>query len=221
MLAESIRFLPDAITAADPSLNALILVQPLTVSKADQAVLSAEELEKASRFARDEDRLSFINRRATLRKLLAHWLQRSPAEKLYEQEQFGKPVAPQAHFHFNVSRTSGYNVYYFGPCRGGIDVECIEPTRRFAELERTQLHADEKTRVNTDLDFFTVWTRKEAVLKADGSGITDDLWKLNTAHEVSDYNGHEYPLSSFTTGNLVISLATEQPMVSPPLFFLG
>ena len=70
----------------------------------------------------------------------------------------------------------------------GIDIERVDPDRdwqaiadrRFSPAERRELrlHADEKTRC---LAFFRTWVRKEAFVKALGSGISTNFQRFDVA----------------------------------------
>lgn len=219
MITGEIVFQSGTITGANPNKKELILVQQIPASEPDTSILSADEIEKGNRFVKERDRLSFLWRRATLRQLLSIWLQQDPQEIAFKNELRGKPVLVASDICFNLSRTAGYNVFYFGPVNGGVDIEVIDPARRFSELENTQLHPGEKEKVSTDLDFFTVWTRKEAILKASGSGITDDLWKLNTAETIVLYEETSYRVGSYTDQQIVLSIAVEEKNDLAPLFF--
>ena len=219
MITGEIVFQSGTIAGADPTEAELILVQQVPVLEPDTSILSPDEIEKANRFVKEQDRRSFLWRRATLRQLLSVWLNQDPREITFMSEQHGKPLLVASDVCFNLSRTAGYNVFYFGPVNGGVDVEAIDPARRFRELEQTQLHADEQLKVLTDLDFFTVWTRKEAVLKASGTGITDELWQLNTAQDTVNYEGNSYRLSSYTDHQIVVSFAAEDNVRISPVFF--
>lgn len=203
-----------------PEQEFIILLQQLPVAAPVPVLLDQEEQLKANRFVHPEDRDRFIIRRSTLRKLLSHWTGRSPETIRYTKGTHGKPELPGIPFCFNLSHTQGAVVYYFGPEIAGIDIEDVQPARRFAELEQTQLHPEEKSICHIDLDFFTIWTRKEAVLKADGSGISDGLSMLNTAVSPVHYNGKLYSVFSWKSGNKVISLALPGQRSLPLRFLL-
>ncbi len=219
MLIQPVTFQSTPIVHAHPLLQPLILLQPAVHQIPDRSLLAADEAEKADRFVKDDDRSAFILRRSTLRRLLSGWLNVSPQEITYLHETHGKPVLKASPLHFNISKTTGLNIYYFGPQEAGIDVELIDPNRRFSEIESTQLHAEEKAVVQTDLDFFAIWTRKEAILKADGSGITDHLDQLNTARPEVEYRGQHYHLCTFRYDTFVLSFACKGKTASGPFFY--
>lgn len=215
-------FIPFRSGRAHPEQEVLVLLQLLPVPAGSAAVLDATEQQQAARFVRDEHRERFILRRSTLRRLLSDWTGINPDAIQYTKGLYGKPELPEVPFHFNLSHTHGAVVYYFGPYAAGIDIEDIQPARRFAEIERTQLHPEEQQCCDSDRDFFTLWTRKEAVLKADGSGLTGGLEQINTAASPVVYRDTAYRVASWKAGNKIISLAVpaEAPLHLQPRFLL-
>lgn len=214
------EFTPFRSGLAHPEQEILVLLQLLPATVTLPAILDTTEQQQAQRFARDEHRERFILRRSTLRRLLATWTGIAPEAIQYAKGVHGKPGLTDAPFRFNLSHTSGAVVYYFGPYAAGIDVEEIQSARRFAELERTQLHPEEQQLCESDQDFFTLWTRKEAVLKADGSGITAGLEQINTAASPVAYRGGIYRVESWKAGNRVISLALPAEVPLQPRFLM-
>jgi 4'-phosphopantetheinyl transferase len=80
---------------------------------------------------------------------------------------------------FNISHSGEYVVCAFGNgCRVGIDIEqmkTIDPSEfkpYFSANENQFIQLNESR-------FFYVWTRKEAFLKATGSGLTDNLGEID------------------------------------------
>ena len=73
----------------------------------------------------------------------------------------------------------------------GIDIECerriddalIRHTMN--EAERAVIEAD----ANPVMEFLRLWTRKEAVLKLRGTGITDDLFSVLSGPEIVTTSG--------------------------------
>jgi len=163
-------------------------VWPMDLSAPDLedavALLSADELDRAARFRFPHLRDSFTIARATLRALLAAYLDVSPHAIRFAYNAFGKPSLewPTGGFEFNVSHSGNLAVYAFGRCAAlGVDVEevremedALEVARRFfapaevADLESAA--AAERQRL-----FFTCWVRKEAFVKARGEALSIPL----------------------------------------------
>ena len=128
----------------------------------------------------------YIAGRGTLRSLLGRYFQADPASVPLVYQARGKPeLGPTWHdrtLQFNVSHSAGLGLYAF--TRGqpiGVDVEAVRPMpnaealleRFFSAEEFAQWRAlppERQTAV-----FFQGWTRKEAWLKAVGSGLSFPL----------------------------------------------
>ncbi len=94
---------------------------------------------------------------------------------------YGKPFAPECDIHFSISHSG--NMLWVALCRGaqvGIDVEQERPIPNLTELAeilhsgeyQELMFAQESSRLST---FYRCWTRKEAVLKAIGVGLSASL----------------------------------------------
>ena len=149
-------------------------------------MLSEDEHRRAERFRAGSLRNRYIAGRGTLRMLLAQYLRIDPASFSLNYQAHGKPkLGPPWNacgVEFNVSHSQELAVYAFTRGREiGVDVECIRPMPNAAELlERffspeevqqwQQMPGERQLRT-----FFLGWTRKEAWLKAVGSGLSFPL----------------------------------------------
>lgn len=147
-----------------------------------QQTLSEDERARAARFHFSQDRSRFIVARGVLRAILGRYLDIPPGRLEFRYESNGKPTLAAAYkeetLHFNVSHSWGLALYAVANSREvGIDIEYIKATEagsgiaeRFfspAEVAALQaLPAEERTRA-----FFACWTRKEAYIKAKGTGL--------------------------------------------------
>ncbi len=147
--------------------------------------LSAEECTRADRFHRVRDRQRFLIGRGALRDLLGRYVGLLPQDLRFATGPFGKPRLEQPNdsaIQFNLSHSHGHGVIAVSKGRElGIDIEMMRPmenmdaiaNRFFAVGEHsTYLAQPEALR---PLAFFRVWTRKEAYLKATGTGISVPL----------------------------------------------
>lgn len=140
--------------------------------------LQPEELARAHRLLRPEDQRDAIASRATLRLLLAHYAAIDARTLVLTRGEHGKPSLPSSELHFNLSHTGNLAVFAFARhIELGIDVEHVRATgdlddvaaQNFAPAERDALRAmPPEDRV---VAFYRCWTRKEALLKAEGSGL--------------------------------------------------
>ncbi len=149
-------------------------------------LLSEDERHRAERFWAGSLRDRYVAGRGMLRMLLGRYLQTDPAMFSLSYQAHGKPeLAPPwkaRGLEFNLAHSHELAVYAFA--RGspiGVDVECIRPMPNAAALmERffspeevqqwQQMPAERQLRA-----FFQGWTRKEAWLKAVGSGLSFPL----------------------------------------------
>jgi 4'-phosphopantetheinyl transferase len=149
-------------------------------------VLSEDECRRAADFLSGPLRNRFIVGRARLRLILARYLAVAPRAIRFQYCDLGKPVlaAPWngGGLSFNLAHSRALAVYAVAADRDvGVDIEGIRPLtnmtrlieRWFApeEIEQwRQLPLELRT-----LGFFSGWTRKEAWLKAVGSGLSFPL----------------------------------------------
>ncbi len=170
-------------------LTGLVLILISTDSYSPEAVLSlqnllsARELDKASRFKFLRDQYSFIITHAMLRSILGRYLEIEPAEIEFVSNNFGKPSLSDKHkkIHFNLSHCSGLSVLAFSAkSEIGVDVEKTDPDFDFGLITKTYFSIAENSYLNAEHEavcerFYTLWTRKEAFLKAIGAGIGENL----------------------------------------------
>ncbi len=149
-------------------------------------LLNSQETARAKRFYFDRDRRRFIVRRGLLRRTLAAYLEMSPTAVEFTYGERGKPAlaatCQPGGLEFNLSDSADMAVLAVGVERPlGVDIEQLRSmpqwqqiaTRYFSPTERqalAELPAELQTR-----GFFNAWTRKEALLKAVGTGLAVPL----------------------------------------------
>ncbi|MGH8264790.1 MAG: 4'-phosphopantetheinyl transferase family protein [Steroidobacteraceae bacterium] len=146
------------------------------------ALLSRTERQRAERLRADRDRRRFIVARARLRQLLARRLGTRPESIDLVSGLRGKPALACNGLHFNVSHSEDIAVYAFS--RGGevgVDVEAIRRLREADDIAaRTFSRRENEAYAALEphlkaLGFFNCWTRKEALVKAVGHGLSMPL----------------------------------------------
>jgi 4'-phosphopantetheinyl transferase len=145
-------------------------------------LLSPEERERAARFRFDEDRALFAASHAGLRRVLADCLGREPCELRFREGPHGKPEleGESVGLRFNLSHSGGLAVV--AVARGievGVDVERILPKPDLESVARhffspREVDGLEALEAGTRRlrGFYACWTRKEALLKARGVGLS-------------------------------------------------
>jgi 4'-phosphopantetheinyl transferase len=141
-------------------------------------LLDEGELAKLQRFHFVQDRRRYAIAHTTLRRILSAYLGRRPEEVSFRTGPFGKPELADSSsalcFNLSHSRT----VAVAAVCSGhplGVDVEDIRPIE--PEVAETHFSPAELAELRTLQGeawlnaFYRCWTRKEAILKAEGAGL--------------------------------------------------
>jgi 4'-phosphopantetheinyl transferase len=141
-------------------------------------LLSPEEKRVASSYRFVKDMREFVVSRAVLRHILARYTGQPAADLRFELNPCGKPMLQGFESpYFSVSHCSDIALLAVARVRIGIDVEHVRPGNFWQSVigqclsprERAYLEAlPARSRMAA---FYRVWTRKEAVLKAMGTGL--------------------------------------------------
>lgn len=155
------------------------------------AMLSAAETERAARFRRPEDRDRFVVSHAALRLILGRALDADPAALAFTEGPVGKPDLAEpwrGRLHFNLSHSGGRALVGLSPSAPiGVDVEALRPMPDAARVARSYFAPDEAAALAALPDearegaFMAVWTCKEAVVKALGTGLSMPLDRFSVS----------------------------------------
>ena len=162
----------------------------------DRALLSPDERARAERLVSAKARARFLGARSALRRLLSGYLRIPPDEVALEYGKHGKPrLAARADdgagdalpFFFNLSHSGGLALCAVGQCgEVGVDIERIRSLSYPGALARNHLSPGERC-LRSDWEaaaarpeFFRMWARKEAILKAAGLGLSRPLGRVDT-----------------------------------------
>ena len=155
-----------------------------------QEILSVDERDQASRFKFPIHRLRYIAAHHQLRRILS-FCTGIPADAItFGYSEHRKPYITNTEatqHQFNISHSDNRAVYAVGLNHPlGIDIEKVRNKcnmdvvdRFFSELERSLL-----AKLNgEDLErsFYRVWSRKEAIIKATGKGLSQKLSSFSVA----------------------------------------
>ena len=169
--------------------RAYLDVPRATVARLRQT-LSPEEKARADNYHFEIDRDRFVVARANLRNIISHYVAANAAEIRFKYSAHGKPsiAAPPkaAQLHFNLAHSSGLALYVVTLEREiGVDLEQIHPEFAVDEIAQRFFSANELAEVDSlvvgerSRAFFDCWTRKEALLKAKGTGLSDRLDEID------------------------------------------
>lgn len=154
------------------------------------ATLGEAERRHVARFRRPRDRRHYIVAHGRLRELLAERLDIRPEAVALDWDSHGKPRLSGAQadsgWHFNLSYSDGESgglalcALSHGR-RIGVDVERVRPLDHAESVARHFFSPREYESyrrlapAHRPLAFFLCWTRKEALIKATGMGLSQDL----------------------------------------------
>ena len=149
-------------------------------------ILSSDEKMRAGRFYFERDRKRFIAGRGQLRIIIGGYLGMDPSQIEFAYREAGKPVLKSElqdkPLEFNLSHSNDLALCIFScNCEVGIDVEYIHSMPDMDDFAEKFFSARETELINSlrgkekDAAFFKFWTCKEALLKANGSGLTTPL----------------------------------------------
>lgn len=166
--------------------------QPDDVVAALREQLTPDEKARAERFRIDRPRREFVVARGLLRRLLASALHCVPPAVRLEASANGKPrlagPATSPGIEFNVSHSHGLAVVAMTlGAVVGVDVECIRDKPDIERLAERFFSPHENNVLRSvppaqrRRAFFLCWTRKEAILKATGKGISLPLDSFDVA----------------------------------------
>lgn len=148
--------------------------------------LSEDEIQRANRYIRKEDRNRFVLAHAFCRQMLSAFGEVSPKQWCFEKEGKGRPYIKRllnSHgIDFNLSHTKNAIACMLSKThRVGVDIEAssrivnlnLLVEKQFSTIEQTQfkgLSEQEKQAL-----FFKIWTLKEAYIKNTGKGLSENL----------------------------------------------
>lgn len=152
----------------------------LQVEEGDWAILTPDEAQTARRIVVAEKRDQKAASRAHLRRILARYLDTDPGELAFTYGEHGQPtLAERAEPRFNLSHSGSKGLAaVLQGARIGVDLEFTREgpafmnlaDRFFSEAESAALRALPSEARPTA--FYRAWTRKEAYLKAWGTGLS-------------------------------------------------
>jgi 4'-phosphopantetheinyl transferase len=141
--------------------------------------LAGDERQKAADFLFEGDRERFVVARGVLRALLGCYLRRHPGSFGFGYNPYGKPhLAGDLEVRFSTSHSHGLVLLAFARGREvGVDIERVRAdlglegiaARCFSPREVATLHSLRNGQ--RERAFFALWTRKEALAKAEGKGL--------------------------------------------------
>lgn len=172
-------------------------------------MLSSDELERAARFHFDIHRHRFVVGRGILRRLLGLYTGEDPAAIKLFYGRHGKPSLLDRDLHFNLSHSDDRVVVAFTRIAPvGVDVECFRLMPEVTQIAESFFSPLEFRAMagmpdaERNIAFWRCWTRKEAIIKASGDGLSLGLAAFDVSFDApvqvvvvnGDEAKHEYSL---------------------------
>ncbi|WP_161629727.1 MULTISPECIES: 4'-phosphopantetheinyl transferase family protein [Rhodonellum] len=154
-------------------------------------LLEREDVFKIGRFYNLADQKRFVISKVFRKILIANYL-REPLQNLkFGETEMKKPILlEQMDFHFNISHSGNYVMFVFSSVACGVDVEFINPDFPSKSIMEFCYSQEEQDFVldspNPTYSFYRIWTAKESLIKAIGTGLQDNLKEICCLNGVWD-----------------------------------
>jgi len=172
----------------------------LKESSLEIGLLSMDEVDRANRLRSNESRWRFQASRIALRKILAAYIKRTPSELEFSYGDTGKPTlkvhhqdSKLANLFFNISHSGQLALLAVsGTGEVGVDVEKIRERSAIDRIAQRHFSPKEHKRwamfdaSDRLTEFYRVWTRKEALLKASSRGLSWPLSRVDSLQGTID-----------------------------------
>ena len=124
---------------------------------------------------------------------------------------YNKPYIKNFNLNFNISHAGRYAIAVFGEYEqlgvdiedsiNNIDIDDFKSVLSDYEFDKIK---NSKSKLE---DFYTLWTTKEAVLKADGRGITEKIEDVIIEGDKAFFNKKKYYLNTFKIDTYIYTIA--------------
>lgn len=215
-------------------------------------LLSEEELARWQRFRPERRRREYLATHALARTALSYYRPVAPRDWRFVTNAYGKPApSPECGLRFNLSNSTGLAVCLTVDARleVGVDVEAQQRAEEIAEVEYKVFSPAELAQLDalpaTEQPdrYLSLWTLKEAYIKARGMGMALPLReisflfdgagaaRLEVAADVDeeptrwrfrqlDYAGHRIAIAGESTDGWGLELREARPPTSAPKLIL-
>jgi 4'-phosphopantetheinyl transferase len=187
-----------------------------------------EDSLKAAKFHSERDRDTYLYCHTLLRLFLSDKLKKNPDEISFGSGKFNKPFLNGNLLYFNISHTRDSFAFAVSENTGvGIDLEKSDRKINLNSISKRFFSKEENVFISESPDetikrFFLLWTRKEALLKALGTGIISNPSGLEVFRQKNAINmelisnltgeplGSDYFIYSREISDYFLSVAVSQ-----------
>jgi len=165
--------------------------------------LTTEEKKRIQTYAFSEDSMRFGLARYLLRIELSKILNKPPSQVYLSYTKYGKPyLEGYKGIYFSISHSEEYVLIALSSSRMGVDIECIKNiddtminSQFFTKEEiRKILYEDKTNKIKT---FYSIWTQKEAFIKAIGVGMYIEPSTFDMLNEkMISFEGKKYKIEN-------------------------
>ncbi|MCT3762239.1 4'-phosphopantetheinyl transferase superfamily protein [Elizabethkingia anophelis] len=137
--------------------------------------------------------------------------------KRLKKDENSKPYLEDYHFNFSSAHSEDLCVVCASVNnKCGVDVEVLNPLD--VSVYKDFLHSEEQDYLlksqNSVDDFYNIWVKKEAVIKASGLGVSKELNEVNTLPDCIQVNGQDFFTNEVFISELYkVFIASENPSV--------
>lgn len=158
--------------------------------------LSKDEITKSHAFRFKKDRNCYIVTRGVLKIILGFYLKKKPEQIVFSYNSYGKPrlFSNEYNLNFNVSHSGDFAIIGFlKNYEIGVDIEKCKTNLDVYDIAQSYFSLKEIEALNKVSNeekysaFFRCWTRKEAFIKAQGSGLSFPLNKFTVSIDKEAY----------------------------------
>lgn len=150
------------------------------------SVLSTDEIQRYHRYKDKKAQYTFLISHIALRLILGKSLNIHPKNLNFAINTYGKPYLKGSNkLQFNLSHSIKKACIIVSDTEVGIDVECIrnfnyEEIMTFFSDDESLVIYQQQNKKEKLINFFRIWTQKEALLKCIGTGLVENIKDINT-----------------------------------------
>jgi 4'-phosphopantetheinyl transferase len=176
--------------------------------------LSPGEQARAAGFRFSRDHNSYVVVHGMLRMIIANQFGLESTEVEFEYNEFGKPrLHPRyGKLYFSLSHSRDISLLAFSLRNEiGADIEFMDPSFDFKSIGEACFTPSEQKYISPGIHgdatrFYRLWTRKEALLKAIGTGITEHL-DVEVFRDINLFHGQFSTFPGDQSGKFMLTTA--------------
>ena len=185
----------------------------LMFQKSFLSIMHSNEIERSERYLRVVDKNRYIVSRGALRNILGNYLNQEPASVQFKIGANKKPHlinTGKTTVKYNISHSGDWILLAIANSEIGADIEFIAHDFIYKDIINDYFSKEEVGYIMQDQSierFYLLWTRKEALTKATGKGLDDNLQAIPSLAGVHYGEGNlatlqnNWMISSFKLNN--------------------